>query len=133
MSLLSRLRSHRPPGLRAEPRAGPRPDPGPGTWPSRTSQVVALTRCGLTRPHTPDGDPGAQRRLCAGMPTVTVAGLLPSLAARTRFFDDQVLAAISAGVSQIVILGAGYDDRGLRFRSPGVRFVGLGHAGTQGG
>lgn len=58
-------------------------------------------------------------------------GLLPSLAARTRFFDGQVLAAISAEVSQIVILGAGYDDRALRFRSPGVRFLELDHPATQ--
>jgi methyltransferase (TIGR00027 family) len=102
-----------------------------GSGPSRTSQAVALTRSDLTRPHTPDGDPGAQRKLCAGMRTVSVPGLLPSLAARTRFFDEQVLAAISAGVRQIVILGAGYDDRALRFRSPGVRFFELDHPATQ--
>jgi methyltransferase (TIGR00027 family) len=65
------------------------------------------------------------------MRTVTLAGLRPSLAARTRFFDDQVLAAISAGLRQIVILGAGYDDRALRFRSSGVRFFELDHPGTQ--
>ncbi len=34
--------------------------------PSRTSQAVALIRAGLTRPHTPDGDPDAQRRLTDG-------------------------------------------------------------------
>jgi len=30
-----------------------------------------------------------------------------------------------------VILGAGYDDRALRFRSPGVRFFELDHPDTQ--
>jgi methyltransferase (TIGR00027 family) len=99
--------------------------------PSRTSQAVALTRSGLSRPHTPDGDPDAQRRLCAGLRTLTLQAMLPSLAARTRFFDDQVLSAIAAGVPQVVILGGGYDDRGLRFRSPGVRYFELDHPATQ--
>ena len=55
----------------------------------------------------------------------------PSLIARTRFFDGRVLAALSAGTAQVVILGAGYDDRALRFRSPGVRFFELDHPVTQ--
>jgi methyltransferase (TIGR00027 family) len=58
-------------------------------------------------------------------------GFRPSLAARTRFFDGQVLGAISAGTGQVVILGAGYDDRALRFRAPGVRFFELDHPATQ--
>jgi methyltransferase (TIGR00027 family) len=53
------------------------------------------------------------------------------LRARTWFVDDQVLAAIAAGISQIVILGAGYDDRALRLRTPGVRFFELDHSDTQ--
>jgi methyltransferase (TIGR00027 family) len=105
-------------------RSGPRP--------SRTSQAVALTRARLTRPHTPGGDPGAQRRLCRGMPHASAGRLESSLIARTRFFDERVLAALSAGVGQVVILGAGYDDRALRFRSPGVRFFELDHPATQG-
>ena len=44
---------------------------------------------------------------------------------------DQVVEAISAGVRQIVILGAGYDDRALRFRTPGVRFFEVDHPNTQ--
>jgi methyltransferase (TIGR00027 family) len=39
--------------------------------------------------------------------------------------------AIAAGVSQIVICGAGYDDRALRFRAPGVRFFELDQPKTQ--
>jgi methyltransferase (TIGR00027 family) len=104
-----------------------RSDPGP----SRTSQAVALTRAGLERPHTPGGDPDAQRRLCRGMRSAGTGRLRPSLIARTRFFDERVLAALSAGVRQVVILGAGYDDRALRFRSPGVRFFELDHPATQ--
>jgi methyltransferase (TIGR00027 family) len=99
--------------------------------PSRTSQAVAVTRARLARPHTPGGDPDAQRRLCRGMPPADTGRLEPSLIARTRFFDGRVLAAISAGTRQVVILGAGYDDRALRFRSPGVRFFEIDHPVTQ--
>jgi methyltransferase (TIGR00027 family) len=102
-----------------------------GQVPSRTSQVVALTRAGLVRPSTPDGDPGAQTRLCAGMRPVDIATMRHRLAARTRFFDEQVLEAIHAGVVQVVIVGAGYDDRALRFRAPGVRFFEIDHPATQ--
>jgi methyltransferase (TIGR00027 family) len=99
--------------------------------PSRTGQVVALTRAQLARPHTPSGDPEAQRRLCRGMRSSSVSPLRPSLIARTRFFDERVLAALPAGIRQVVILGAGYDDRALRFRSPGVRFFEVDHPATQ--
>jgi methyltransferase (TIGR00027 family) len=102
-----------------------------GGGPSRTSQAVAVTRAGLDRPHTRGGDPRAQGRLCRGMRAAAGAGFRPSLAARTRFFDGQVLGAISAGTGQVVILGAGYDDRALRFRAPGVRFFELDHPATQ--
>ena len=97
--------------------------------PSRTSQAVALIRAGMSRPHTEQGDPEAQRRLCAGMPSTRRPR--PGIWARTRFFDAQVLAAVSAGVPQIVICGAGYDDRALRFRTPGVRFFELDQPATQ--
>jgi methyltransferase (TIGR00027 family) len=102
-----------------------------GSEPSRTSQAVALLRAELPRLRTPGGDPDAQRRLCAGMRAAPAADQGPSIAARTRFFDGQVLAAICAGVRQIVILGSGYDDRALRFRSPGVRFIEIDHPATQ--
>jgi methyltransferase (TIGR00027 family) len=58
--------------------------------------------------------------------------LLPSIEARTRFVDDQVVRAIASGTRQIVICGAGYDDRALRFRTSGVRFFELDHPATQG-
>jgi methyltransferase (TIGR00027 family) len=99
--------------------------------PSRTSQVVAVIRAELPRPHTAGGDPSAQARLSAGMRAVGEMRLRARLAARTQFFDEQVLAALGRGVRQVVILGAGYDDRGLRFRSPGVRYFELDHPATQ--
>jgi methyltransferase (TIGR00027 family) len=53
------------------------------------------------------------------------------VAARTRFFDGVVESAIAGGTPQIVIVGAGYDDRALRFRTPGVRFYEVDHPATQ--
>ncbi len=102
-----------------------------GPQPSRTSQLVALMRAELERPHTPLGDPEAQRRLCAGMRHSSATRLRPNIIARTRFFDQEVLRAISRGVKQIVVCGAGYDDRALRFRSTGVEFFELDHPATQ--
>ncbi len=65
------------------------------------------------------------------MPSHILSDRVPSLRSRTRFFDEAVLHAIAQGVPQIVIVGAGYDDRALRFRSPGVRFVEIDHPATQ--
>ena len=59
------------------------------------------------------------------------AWLLASIGIRTAFMDEQVIAAIGAGLRQVVICGAGYDDRALRFRSSGVRFFELDHPDTQ--
>jgi methyltransferase (TIGR00027 family) len=105
------------------------PDVGPD--PSRTGQVVAAWRAGFPRPCSPDGDPDAQAALCAGMVVPRALPLRAHLEARTRFFDDQVVAAIGRGTGQVVVLGAGYDDRALRFRTPGVRFFEADHPGTQ--
>src|SRR3984957_16588068 len=99
--------------------------------PSVTSQAVALTRAGLDRPHSPEGDPAAQDALCARMRFSPPDWLRPSIAARTQFIDEQVVRALAAGLRQIVICGAGYDDRALRFRTTGVRFFELDHPATQ--
>jgi methyltransferase (TIGR00027 family) len=99
--------------------------------PSVTSQAVALTRARLDRPHSPEGDPAAQDVLCAEMRLSPPEWLRPSIAARTRFVDEHVADAIAAGWRQIVICGAGYDDRALRFRTTGVRFFELDHPATQ--
>jgi methyltransferase (TIGR00027 family) len=99
--------------------------------PSRTSQVVALIRAGLERDHSPDGNPDAQTELCKGMRPVSADWFVSDMVARTRFVDDQVTAGIEDGITQIVVLGAGYDDRALRFTTPGVRFFEVDHPGTQ--
>src|SRR6266545_6566886 len=127
--------------------------------PSLTARGVAAARLELERAAAPTGDPGAEERLArslaqeaeemAGGVTDGGAAQRPGrperrqrrqpggdffafLAARTRFFDDAVLRAIDGGVRQIVILGAGYDGRPLRFRTPGVRFFEVDHPATQG-
>lgn len=41
-------------------------------------------------------------------------GLLPYATARTAFIDEALATALGRGVSQVVILGAGYDTRALR-------------------
>ena len=92
---------------------------------------MALTRAQLDRPHSREGDPLAQTRLCEGMRPAPIERLRPMLAARTRFFDDAVTTALADGTGQVVICGAGYDDRALRFRTTGVRFFELDQGPTQ--
>jgi methyltransferase (TIGR00027 family) len=53
------------------------------------------------------------------------------IAARTEFFDSGLLQACERGVGQVVIVGAGYDGRSLRFRRPGVTFYKIDHPATQ--
>jgi methyltransferase (TIGR00027 family) len=53
------------------------------------------------------------------------------IGARTRFVDDEVMRAIGAGVSQVVIVAAGYDGRPLRFNAPGLRWIEVDHPATQ--
>jgi methyltransferase (TIGR00027 family) len=113
-------------GRRAAEPAGDTPPTAGGNGISRTSQAVALTRATLERPHSPAGDPQAQARLCEGMRPAPIERLRPMLAGRTGFFDQAVLTALAAGVGQVVICGAGYDDRALR-----VRFFELDQGPTQ--
>jgi methyltransferase (TIGR00027 family) len=95
------------------------------------AEAVALTRARLERPHSPEGDPHAQDALCAGMQLSPPQWLGPSITARTTFVDAAVTNAIGAGLAQVVICGAGYDDRPLRFRTSGVRFIEIDHPATQ--
>jgi methyltransferase (TIGR00027 family) len=46
---------------------------------------------------------------------LVVPGVCEAILARTRFVDDLLQAAIEEGLPQLVILGAGYDTRALRF------------------
>jgi methyltransferase (TIGR00027 family) len=112
--------------------------------PSLTARGVALARSRLPRPTTPTGDPAGEQALAESL-ALDVEELralgaddrqtrrrgLGFIGARTAFFDDAVLGAIRGGLPQIVILGAGYDGRALRFRTPGVRFFEVDHPATQ--
>lgn len=109
--------------------------------PSLTAAGVAAARAVLERPSTPTGDPDADDRLTASLATASAGDtarprerpheFLRYIAVRTRFFDDAVTRAIDDGIRQIVLLGAGYDGRALRFRTPGVRFFEVDHPATQ--
>lgn len=95
-------------------------------------EVCSLGRAEFERPTTPTGDPAAQTHLVAGLLAADPSGepsdislSLDLLAPRAPYFDRLVLDAIDAGIAQVVDLGAGYDDRSVRFRSTGVTFFEL--------
>jgi len=109
---------------------------------SETARGVAIARSALDRPAWPTGDTEADERLTATLvedlnrdPIELRAradsGFFRWLGARTRFFDDAVTRALHDGVEQIVVLGAGYDGRALRYRTPHVRFFEVDHRATQ--
>ena len=96
---------------------------------------MAAQRLGFSRPGAADGDPDADDRLARD-----VAGELADappgpmaryLEARTAFFDRAVLTALAGGVEQIVIVGAGYDGRAMRYAKAGVRWYEIDHPVTQ--
>ena len=60
-------------------------------------------------------------------------GLYEYMIARTTFFDDVFIQALNESVPQIVLLGAGYDTRALRFANlnKAARIIELDSAATQ--
>jgi methyltransferase (TIGR00027 family) len=51
---------------------------------------------------------------------------------RTRFIDDLALDAVTAGATQVVLLGAGYDSRAYRLPTlAAIRVVEIDHPATQ--
>lgn len=103
--------------------------------PSITARWVAAQRTRLhnRRPASPAGDAAAELRLYRGFGRLL--GLAPmrptAMAMRTSFIDDEVVDALAGGIDQIVIVGAGYDGRALRFSTPGVRWFEVDHPATQ--
>ncbi|HEX4089148.1 MAG TPA: SAM-dependent methyltransferase [Trebonia sp.] len=101
---------------------------------SHTARSVAAHRLEFDRITAADGDPAADRSLTADV----ADGREPNrgrmheyLRARTAFFDLAVVNALDRGVRQVVIGGAGYDGRALRYARPGVRWFELDHPSTQ--
>src|ERR1051325_2273637 len=86
------------------------------------------------RPHTPDGDPAADRRIGRDLWFrfgVVSRSADEAITARTRFIDGAVVDALAAGVDQFVVVGAGDDVRPVRFRAPGVHWLELDPPDTQ--
>ena len=101
---------------------------------SMTARRVAAQRLSFPRLATPYGRPDADQQLqadVAGDLHVPETTMTRYLRARTAFFDRVVVDSIGAGVNQVVVLGAGYDGRSLRYAKPGVRWFELDHPDTQ--
>jgi methyltransferase (TIGR00027 family) len=94
--------------------------------PSLSARWAAASRARLerTRPSTPAGDVAAERALEQSVrgPVALPAGRTAALAARTSFVDHEVADALGRGLDQVVLLGAGYDGRALRFGGGPVRW-----------
>ena len=101
---------------------------------SRTARAVAIIRAEFERPVTHHGVADADARLAYALlrdGPPPRGRLTDYLRNRTRFFDYHLLWALASDVRQIVLVGAGYDLRALRFRTPGVRFFELDLPDTQ--
>jgi methyltransferase (TIGR00027 family) len=103
--------------------------------PSVTAQRVAAYRLGFDRPAAPYGNAAADDRLAADV--ASSAALAPGermsryVRARTSFFDRVVLNALDRNVTQLVVVGAGYDGRSLRYAKPAVRWFEVDDPATQ--
>lgn len=102
---------------------------------SITARGVATVRARLDRSSSPTGDVDAATRfndsLRLPVPLHWHRTLRRYLQARTEFFDQCVIDAVTSGVDQVVTIGAGYDDRALRMRSSDTRFIEVDHPATQ--
>ncbi len=95
--------------------------------PSVSARWLAAQRDRLapTRPSTPSGDVAAEHRLYHDVAGVFVVPVGPSagVTARTRIVDAEVARALGRGADQIVLVGAGYDGRALRFGGRSERWL----------
>jgi methyltransferase (TIGR00027 family) len=71
------------------------------------------------------------RDLGRPLPLQRVGGFVAYVHGRTRFFDERIHMAIKEGPCQVVVVGAGYDDRAHRFAAPQARFIEVDHPATQ--
>ena len=76
------------------------------------------------RPSTPAGDVAGEHALYRDVRGIVALplGRPTTMAQRTAFVDNEVARAIGHGVDQIVLLGAGYDGRALRFGGGATRW-----------
>ncbi|HUE60873.1 MAG TPA: SAM-dependent methyltransferase [Acidimicrobiales bacterium] len=102
--------------------------------PSWTARWVATQRAGLHDKRPERGDADGERRLYRDLSIPFLGWKLADpagMATRTRFIDERVVDAIERGVGQIVLVGAGYDGRALRFRDAAVKWIEVDHPATQ--
>lgn len=102
--------------------------------PSWTARWVATRRAALAGSRPVHGDADAEGRLYAGlaMPMLGSRLLAPArMGARTEFFDRQAVDAAARGVNQVVVLGAGYDGRALRFSEFPIHWIEVDHPASQ--
>ena len=105
--------------------------------PSILARWVAAQRLQLerTRPSTPQGDVAAEHRLYSAVAGAVRApsghaGQATALALRTQVVDAEVARAIGRGTTQVVLVGAGYDGRALRFAGGATRWFEVDRAAT---
>ncbi|MGA2931999.1 MAG: SAM-dependent methyltransferase [Acidimicrobiales bacterium] len=107
----------------------------PSGHPSVGARWVAAHRARLarTRPSTPGGDVEGERRLyrAVGGTLAVPIGRPAGLEERTRVIDAEVARALGHGTGQVVLLGAGYDGRALRFGGGTVRWFEVDLPSTQ--
>jgi len=103
--------------------------------PSVTARRLAAYRARVerTRPSTPGADLAAEHRLYLDVSGTFVGpvGRQPGMAERTRVVDAEVARAIGRGTAQVVLLGAGYDGRAIRFGGGAVRWFEVDGPATQ--
>ena len=84
----------------------------------------------LTAYGRPQEDQRLQEDVAGGI-DVRRTDMTRYLQARTAFFDHFVVDSIARGVCQLVVVGAGYDGRSLRYAQPDVQWFELDHPDTQ--
>ncbi|HYG09858.1 MAG TPA: class I SAM-dependent methyltransferase, partial [Pyrinomonadaceae bacterium] len=75
----------------------------------------------------------SMRALFAALERLTLPGIQLHYALRKLYLEETARAAITGGVRQVVIFGAGYDTLALRLHEtfPGVQFIETDHPATQ--
>ena len=99
-----------------------------------TARYVAQVRAGLPRPLSSKEGADAEARLyrvVGRAAPVVLPDFRRRMGARTAFVDGEVTGAVGLGTTQVVIIGAGYDGRALRFAHPGVSWFEVDHPATQ--
>jgi methyltransferase (TIGR00027 family) len=87
-------------------------------------EAAQRARLARARPSTPSGDVQGEQALArsaGGIFSVPFGGSA-GMTQRTAFIDNEVAGALGRGTAQVVLLGAGYDGRALRFGGSATRW-----------